>query len=151
MPKPCILTSRIADVFLPSQSVISMILAEPASLRMKNSMRCQVCFEDCDAEDLALCNVCNISVHKSCYMGENEVIDQAVGWRCDPCKCGVDFCGTVCRVCPITGGAFKRMVGASNDWVHLPCVSFFFCRFEIWDKLHILQRICWNRTVVLHG
>ncbi len=96
-----------------------------ANLKTKNSKRCQVCFEDCDGEDLTLCNICNISVHRSCYMGENEEMDKTVGWKCDPCKCDVDFCATICRVCPVKGGAFKKIFGVPNDWVHLPCVSIF--------------------------
>ena len=100
-------------------------LVQSSTLKIKNSTRCQVCFEDCDGEELTLCRICNVSVHRSCYMGEHEEIDPAVGWQCDPCRSDVDFCATTCRVCPVKGGAFKRIVEASNDWVHLPCVSIF--------------------------
>jgi hypothetical protein len=95
----------------------------PSLSRLKERESCQVCFEDGDSEDLAHCRTCKIYVHRSCYMGEKDDFNASTGWKCDPCKCCVNVCETVCRVCPMTGGALKKVYGQGpNDWVHLPCV-----------------------------
>ncbi|EDQ87106.1 uncharacterized protein MONBRDRAFT_27628 [Monosiga brevicollis MX1] len=79
------------------------------------------------SDALLRCHWCGVVVHRDCYGVQPH--ERAQGWRCDRC---VESAFVVrCALCPIIGGAFKRVVydaraphpAQAPAWVHMACMQ----------------------------
>ena len=64
---------------------------------------------------------CGLVVHQRCY-GISSVPKGE--WFCKPCEENVDPSSLKCRLCPLKGGAMKRIKGGA-DWSHIVCALYF--------------------------
>lgn len=57
---------------------------------------------------ILLCDGCDIAVHQACY-GITNIPEG--DWFCDGCAAGLEPMGMHCAVCPVVGGALRKVCG----------------------------------------
>lgn len=82
---------------------------------------CAVCDEGESTEDnlIVICHDCQVPVHSKCYNIKNIPDNE---WLCNYCATKAeakDDKPGQCELCPITGGALKKIKG--NIWAHVTC------------------------------
>ncbi|OMJ73733.1 hypothetical protein SteCoe_27526 [Stentor coeruleus] len=82
---------------------------------------CAVCDEGESTEDnlIVICHDCQVPVHSNCY---NIKSIPEIEWLCNYCTAKAeakDNKSGQCELCPITGGALKKIKG--NIWAHVTC------------------------------
>ena len=89
--------------------------------------KCDCCRDETVYDDDALvyCDSCDVCVHQSCYDIKSSALDEE-SWYCDPCAADADTENLQCVLCPLKGGALKRVSDKElkNRWVHVLCSNY---------------------------
>jgi len=92
---------------------------------------CSVCGDGDTTDDnvILLCDGegCDVSAHQACYGIPNVPKDE---WKCDGCKAKLNPKSANCALCPVVGGALRKIanlgkvvkINARPVFVHLACV-----------------------------
>ena len=78
-----------------------------------------------DDDALVYCDSCDVCVHQSCYDVSDHALKQDT-WYCDPCAANADTENLTCALCPLKGGAYRRLskMGTRAKWVHVLCCNY---------------------------
>ncbi|KAL7053346.1 hypothetical protein AAHC03_025460 [Spirometra sp. Aus1] len=85
--------------------------------------------EENPASRVLRCASCHVIVHARCYgLPDLEICHDRAdleSWICDACSSNTSLGRPRCCLCPVRGGALKRLENSSQDgqsfWVHLAC------------------------------
>lgn len=91
---------------------------ETLGIEYDEQTTCDVCrdHESEDTNDMIFCDSCNVCVHQACY----GVATIPKGeWLCKACSIGDEQAS--CVLCPVKGGALKRVRPGNSSWAHLCC------------------------------
>ena len=85
---------------------------------------CHVCLDDNASENnlLVYCDgqSCELAAHQFCYGISSVPSGQ---WFCKTCEENIEPKSLECRLCPLKGGAMKRIKG-TDDWSHIICALY---------------------------
>ena len=91
----------------------------------EDKMRCDVCLweDDCDGDEIVICDTCNHATHQSCYGSEIfiRLPDEDESWHCVRCKHlndNLNRAAPKCYLCPDLKGIIKP-TGINSNWAHV--------------------------------
>ena len=78
-----------------------------------------------DDDALVYCDSCDVCVHQSCYDVSDAALKQDT-WYCDPCAAHADTENLSCALCPLKGGAYRRLSDEKSKIksVHVLCCNY---------------------------
>ncbi len=120
------LRNEVVPAKLPQPEVFNIEDFKIHQNQKNDSIKCDVCLweDDCDKDELVICDMCLVATHQQCYGGEIFDTLPSGDWFCARCVYVKQNPKVVkCYLCFEQRGVLKQI--DKQKWAHVQCVNWF--------------------------